>query len=113
MSRPGLGSASSRRVAKLIALSPLPLFFLPLNFACTAPPSIYFILLHLDIIHQMYPVFWTHRGPNIPVRRGRWFFDERRPCPEEMSDELEEGYMKIKPWVVSIRRRRHSLKPSS
>ncbi|KAL7410393.1 DDHD domain-containing protein [Mrakia frigida] len=50
---------------------------------------------------KLYPIFWENRGPNIPVRRGRWFFDERRPCPEDMCDELEEGYLKIKPWVSS------------
>lgn len=42
---------------------------------------------------QLYPVFWVHRGPNIPVFRGRWFFNDRNPCPEALSDELEEGYM--------------------
>ena len=24
---------------------------------------------------KLYPVFWLHRGPNIPVRRGTWFYD--------------------------------------
>lgn len=43
----------------------------------------------------------THKGKNIHVRRGRWFFDEKRPCPEDLCDELEEGYLKIKPWAES------------
>lgn len=44
---------------------------------------------------KLQPVYWIHRGPNIPVRRGRWFFAEDRPCAEALSDELEEGYL----WV--------------
>lgn len=42
---------------------------------------------------KLYPVYWIHRGPNIPVRRGRWFFADDRPCAEGLSDELEEGYL--------------------
>lgn len=51
---------------------------------------------------RMVPVFWTHKGNNIPVRRGRWFFDEKRPCPEEMCDELEEGYECVSPAPLSL-----------
>jgi hypothetical protein len=50
---------------------------------------------------KLVPVYWIHRGPNIPVRRGRWFFDPHHPCSEELSDELEDGFMKIRPWIPS------------
>ncbi|CED84749.1 Phosphatidic acid-preferring phospholipase A1, contains DDHD domain [Phaffia rhodozyma] len=50
---------------------------------------------------KLYPVYWHHRGPNIPVRRARWFFSEDKPCSELLCDELEEGFHQIKPWVSS------------
>lgn len=44
---------------------------------------------------KLYPVFWVHRGPNIPVQRGRWFYDYTTPVPDELADDLEEGYQSV------------------
>ncbi|KAL7410798.1 DDHD domain-containing protein [Mrakia frigida] len=47
---------------------------------------------------KLYPVFWLHKGPNIPVRRGRWFYDEKTPCPDELADDLEKGWEEAQSW---------------
>jgi hypothetical protein len=48
---------------------------------------------------ELAPVYWL--GPIYDVRRGSWFFQEGstlRPCEENLSTQLEEGYLKIKPF---------------
>ncbi|KAF9882454.1 DDHD domain-containing protein [Colletotrichum karsti] len=48
---------------------------------------------------ELAPVYWL--GPVYEVRRGTWFYDEGsslRPCEENLASQLEEGYLKVKPW---------------
>lgn len=48
---------------------------------------------------ELLPVYWL--GPIYEVRRGSWFYQEGstlRPCDENLATQLEEGYLKIKPF---------------
>ncbi|KAI1363048.1 DDHD domain-containing protein [Xylaria arbuscula] len=49
---------------------------------------------------ELAPVYWL--GPIYEVRRGTWFYQEGstlRPCEENLAAQLEEGYLKTKPWA--------------
>ncbi|KAI8957653.1 DDHD domain-containing protein [Daldinia sp. FL1419] len=49
---------------------------------------------------ELAPVYWL--GPIYEVRRGTWFYQEGstlRPCEENLAAQLEEGYLKIRPWT--------------
>ncbi|KAK1990472.1 DDHD domain-containing protein [Colletotrichum falcatum] len=58
-------------------------------------------LFDVDIENrELAPVYWL--GPVYEVRRGTWFYDEGsslRPCEENLASQLEEGYLKVKPWT--------------
>ncbi|KAJ6151615.1 hypothetical protein N7470_007212 [Penicillium chermesinum] len=48
---------------------------------------------------ELSPAYWV--GPVYEVRRGTWFFQEGsalRPCEENLATQLEEGYLKLRPW---------------
>ncbi|KAL4997782.1 DDHD domain-containing protein [Aspergillus recurvatus] len=48
---------------------------------------------------EVSPSYWI--GPIYEVRRGTWFFQEGstiKPCEENLAAQLEEGYLKVKPW---------------
>ncbi|KAF2435974.1 DDHD-domain-containing protein [Tothia fuscella] len=48
---------------------------------------------------ELAPSYWL--GPVYDVRRGTWFFQEGttlRPCDENLATQLEQGYLKLKPW---------------
>lgn len=48
---------------------------------------------------ELEPAYWL--GPVYEVRRGSWFFYEGsslRPCEENLANQLEEGYLKVRPW---------------
>ncbi|RDW91163.1 hypothetical protein BP5796_02328 [Coleophoma crateriformis] len=48
---------------------------------------------------ELCPVYWL--GPIYEVRRGSWFYQEGsslRPCEENLAAQLEEGYLKVKPF---------------
>lgn len=48
---------------------------------------------------ELAPAYWL--GPIYDVRRGIWFYQEGsllRPCDENLASQLEEGYLKVKPW---------------
>lgn len=58
---------------------------------------------------ELAPTYWL--GPIYDVRRGSWFYQEGstlRPCDENLAVQLEEGYLKLKPWRYS-----ETLAPSS
>jgi len=58
---------------------------------------------------ELAPVYWL--GPVYEVRRGTWFFQEGsnlRPCEENLAAQLEEGYLKMKPWLSPARSRSQS-----
>ncbi|KAK1750870.1 phospholipase DDHD2 [Echria macrotheca] len=53
---------------------------------------------------EIAPVYWD--GPVYDVRRGSWFFQEGanlRACDENLAAQLEEGYLKVKPWTYPPR----------
>ena len=48
---------------------------------------------------ELAPAYWL--GPIYDVRRGSWFYQEGsslRPCDENLATQLEEGYVKVRPW---------------
>ena len=48
---------------------------------------------------ELAPVYWL--GPIYEVRRGTWFYQDGsgvRPCEENLATQLEEGYLKLKPF---------------
>ncbi|GIJ98939.1 S23-interacting protein [Aspergillus viridinutans] len=48
---------------------------------------------------ELAPAYWI--GPTYEVRRGTWFFQEGytfKPCEENLATQLEEGFLKLKPW---------------
>ena len=48
---------------------------------------------------ELGPAYW--HGPVYDVRRGTWFYQEgatQRPCDENLAEQLEDGYIKVKPW---------------
>lgn len=48
---------------------------------------------------ELGPAYWL--GPVYDVRRGTWFYQEgatQRPCDENLAEQLEDGYIKVKPW---------------
>ena len=57
-------------------------------------------LFDVDIdARELAPTYWL--GPIYDVRRGSWFYQEGsslRPCDENLAAQLEEGYVKAKPW---------------
>ncbi|KAM5352153.1 hypothetical protein ACJ41O_004876 [Fusarium nematophilum] len=64
-------------------------------------------LFDVDIeARELAPVYWL--GPVYDVRRGTWFYQESsnlRPCEENLAAQLEEGYLKMKPWQYPSRDR--------
>ena len=57
-------------------------------------------LFDVDIeLRELAPAYWL--GPIYEVRRGTWFYSDgssSRPCDENLAMQLEEGYIKTKPW---------------
>lgn len=67
---------------------------------------------------ELAPAYWM--GPTYDVRRGSWFFQDGsslKSCEENLSIQLEEGYLKIKPWRRGLEKstpeRSSSRKPSA
>lgn len=49
---------------------------------------------------ELGPAYWL--GPVYNVRRGTWFYAASgtpNPCDENLATQLEEGYLKIRPWT--------------
>ncbi|KAK3934586.1 phospholipase DDHD2 [Diplogelasinospora grovesii] len=58
---------------------------------------------------ELAPAYWL--GPVYEVRRGSWFYQEGttlRPCEENLAAQLEEGYLKVRPWLYPVRARSNS-----
>jgi hypothetical protein len=57
-------------------------------------------LFEVDIVQrELSPVYF--RGSTYEVRRAAWFFQEGsvlRPCDENLATQIEEGYIKLKPF---------------
>ncbi|KAI1609907.1 phospholipase A1 [Exophiala viscosa] len=45
---------------------------------------------------ELQPAYWL--GPVYEIRRGSWFYTDGMPCDENLSNQLEEGYLKLTPW---------------
>lgn len=63
---------------------------------------------------ELSPVYWL--GPIYDVRRGSWFFHEGsvlRPCEENLATQLEEGYLKVKPFRYPKPLEKNNLRPLS
>ncbi|KAI9699586.1 MAG: hypothetical protein M1820_007085 [Bogoriella megaspora] len=48
---------------------------------------------------ELAPAYWL--GPVYDVRRGTWFYQDgssSKPADENLATQLEEGYLKVKPW---------------
>ncbi|KAF2001368.1 DDHD-domain-containing protein [Amniculicola lignicola CBS 123094] len=45
---------------------------------------------------ELAPTYWM--GPVYSVKRGTWFTPDGEPADENLANQLEEGYLKIKPW---------------
>ncbi|PYH86977.1 DDHD-domain-containing protein [Aspergillus uvarum CBS 121591] len=63
---------------------------------------------------ELAPTYWV--GPIYEVRRGTWFFQEgstMKPCEENLATQLEEGYLKLKPWRCLDTRRSPSAASST
>ncbi|KAF2402548.1 DDHD-domain-containing protein [Trichodelitschia bisporula] len=60
-------------------------------------------LFDVDIeARELMPAYWL--GPVYAVRRATWFYQDGstlRPCDENLATQLEEGYLKLKPWKFS------------
>jgi hypothetical protein len=58
-------------------------------------------LFDVDIAErELSPVYWL--GPVYEVRRGTWFYQEGstlKPCEENLAAQLEDGYLKTRPWL--------------
>ena len=63
---------------------------------------------------ELEPAYWL--GPVYEVKRGSWFYPENppRPCDENLANQLEEGYLKVRPWeFVNAQQARASSQPRS
>ena len=59
---------------------------------------------------ELGPAYWL--GPTYDVRRGTWFYQESsslKPCDENLSGQLEQGYLKVRPWQNPLQE--STLKP--
>ncbi|OCK79019.1 DDHD-domain-containing protein [Lepidopterella palustris CBS 459.81] len=72
-------------------------------------------LFDVDIeTRELAPAYWL--GPVYDIRRGTWFFYDGpslKPCDENLSTQLEEGYLKLKPWRFSQQDKRSASQPRS
>ncbi|MCJ1467874.1 hypothetical protein MMC07_006499 [Pseudocyphellaria aurata] len=62
---------------------------------------------------ELAPAYWL--GPIYDVRRGVWFYQEGsllRPCDENLAGQLEDGYLKVKPWRYELTTALESSTPS-
>ncbi|KAL1593929.1 hypothetical protein SLS60_010662 [Paraconiothyrium brasiliense] len=48
---------------------------------------------------ELSPAYWL--GPVYDVKRGTWFTPDGEPCDEHLATQLEEGYIKVRPWKFS------------
>jgi hypothetical protein len=63
---------------------------------------------------ELSPVYWL--GAIYEVRRGSWFYQEGstlRPCEENLAAQLEEGYLKVKPFRYPKAVEKSSSRPTS
>ncbi|THH10470.1 hypothetical protein EW145_g1291 [Phellinidium pouzarii] len=50
---------------------------------------------------RLRPIYWEMNAPPVKVLRGTWFYDNCRPVSRVLSNQLEELYLLVKPWLPS------------
>jgi hypothetical protein len=69
-------------------------------------------LFDVDIENrELAPVYWL--GPIFEVKRGSWFYEDGRLCDENLASQLEEGYLKTKPFRYPQASEKSSSRPLS
>ncbi|KAF2195813.1 DDHD-domain-containing protein [Zopfia rhizophila CBS 207.26] len=67
-------------------------------------------LFDVDIeTRELAPAYWP--GPVYEVKRGTWFTPEGEPVDENLATQLEEGYLKVKPWRFAKSERLSASQP--
>jgi hypothetical protein len=67
-------------------------------------------LFDVDIeARELAPAYW--HGPVYDVKRGTWFTQDGDPCDENLAAQLEEGYLKVKPWRFETPQKRSESQP--
>ncbi|KAJ5668812.1 hypothetical protein N7462_009882 [Penicillium macrosclerotiorum] len=77
----------------------------PTQHAPTKVPVNEDYLFDVDVEErELSPAYWI--GPVYEVRRGTWFLHDgssMKPCEENLATQLEEGYLKLRPWRADAR----------
>ena len=63
---------------------------------------------------ELAPAYWL--GPIHEVRRGTWFYldgSALKPCEENLATQLEEGFLKVKPWQTHYQQPQAPSTPGS
>ncbi|KAF4636995.1 hypothetical protein G7Y89_g1091 [Cudoniella acicularis] len=60
---------------------------------------------------ELVPAYWL--GPIFQVVRGTWFYDDGKPCDENLASQLEQGYIKVKPFRYPLAPEKSSSRPAS
>ncbi|KAF2640104.1 DDHD-domain-containing protein [Massarina eburnea CBS 473.64] len=91
--------AAERRKGLLSPLSPAPgqasLSHQPDTSTKVAVNEDYLFDVEIET-RELAPAYWL--GPVYDVKRGTWFTPDGEPCEEHLATQLEEGYLKVKPW---------------
>lgn len=89
--------AAEQRRGILSPASPAPGSAGPSQATSTKVPVNEDYLFDVEIeTRELAPAYWL--GPVYDVKRGTWFTPDGEPCEENLATQLEEGYLKIKPW---------------
>ncbi|KAH7118716.1 DDHD domain-containing protein [Dendryphion nanum] len=89
--------AAEQRRAILSPSSPMPENSSPVQETSTKVPVNEDYLFDVEIeTRELAPAYWL--GPVYDVKRGTWFTHDGEPAEEHLANQLEEGYLKVKPW---------------
>jgi hypothetical protein len=92
--------AAEHRRGILSPLSPAPGNLDQEPESCTKVPVNEDYLFNVEIeTRELAPAYWL--GPVYDVKRGTWFEPNGNPCDEHLATQLEEGYLKVKPWRLA------------
>ncbi|KAF2730892.1 DDHD domain-containing protein [Polyplosphaeria fusca] len=92
--------AAEQKKGLLSPLSPQPGSHDALPETSTKVPVNEDYLFNVEIeTRELSPAYWL--GPVYDVKRGTWFTEAGEPADEHLATQLEEGYLKIKPWRLA------------
>jgi hypothetical protein len=63
---------------------------------------------------ELSSAYWL--GPVYEVRRGTWFFQDGstlKPCEENLATQIEEGYLRLRPWQIQYLQQKTKTKTES